>query len=568
MSIRASACLAGLCLALFATLSTAASIDVARLERAIDLRVATGQFMGTVLVAEDGKLLINKGYGMADLAQKTPNDPRTKFRLGSVTKQFTAACILLLEERGKLKVDDPVKKYLPDAPAAWDSITIFNLLTHTSGIPNFTSFPDYRSTEGTPTTPEQLVARFKDKPLDFAPGTAWNYSNSGYVLLGYLIERLSGAPYARFVEDNLFTPLGMKASGYDSSTAKIARHATGYTLGPNGPVVATYIDMSIPFSAGALYSTTGDLLIWQRALYSGKVLKPESLKKMTTPFKNNYAFGLGVRPGPNGSEIFSHNGGIEGFNTHLAYVTADKLTVVVLANLNGPAADEIGDDLRKVAEGEQVTLISDRVQKALSLDALQRVSGHYATPEGIVYTLSPKGDHLLSQGAGQSLELYPESDTEFFARTVDAQVLFENDAQGQVADMVIHFPDHKSTAPRISDAEAQQRADALAARVRDKVATPGSEAAVRRSIEEVAAGTPSYERMSERLAEATRTQLPQLQTTLRALGAIKSVDFKGVGPAGGDIYNVTFDKGVVLQVTIVLSPDGKIQNEGLGPAPP
>ena len=251
------------------------------------------RFMGSVLVAQDGKVLLDKGYGFANLEWDVPNTPTTKFRLGSITKQFTAASILLLEERGKLKVEDPVKKYMPNAPAAWDKITIFHLLTHTSGIPSFTGFSDYESHEAQAMTPGKLVEWFRDKPLEFEPGTKWNYSNSGYVLLGYLIEKISGQSYSDFVQQNIFTPLGMKDSGYDSNSAIIAHRAAGYAPGKSGPVNAGFVHMSIPFSAGALYSTTEDLLRWEQGLFGGKVLKPESLAKMTTPFKQDYAFGLG-----------------------------------------------------------------------------------------------------------------------------------------------------------------------------------------------------------------------------------------------------------------------------------
>src|SRR6202012_2723081 len=177
-----------LCSAIAAPISQSQDTNSARLEEIIQSFVSAKQFMGTVLVARDQSTVLDKAYGFANLEWSIPNTPTTKFRLGSVTKQFTAVSIFLLQERGKLKIDDPVKKYMPDAPAAWDKITVYNLLTHTSGIPSFTGFPDYHSTEATPTTPEQLVARFRDKPLEFQPGEKWNYSNSGYVLLGYLIE--------------------------------------------------------------------------------------------------------------------------------------------------------------------------------------------------------------------------------------------------------------------------------------------------------------------------------------------------------------------------------------------
>jgi len=320
----------------------------ARLDLVVQPYAGKKEFMGAVLVARDGQVLLSKGYGFADLEWDVANAPSTKFRLGSITKQFTAASILLLEERGKLKVEDPVKKHLPDAPAAWDKVTIFHLLTHTSGIPSFTGFPDYAKTEAMPTTPEKLVERFRDKPLEFQSGEKWNYSNSGYVLLGYLIEKISGEPYAKFVQENIFDKLGMHDSGYDSNAAIIKHRAAGYTPRDGGMVHAGYIDMTIPHGAGALYSTTEDLLRWERGLFGGKLLAAESLRKMTTPFKNDYAFGLGVKT-VKGHKVINHGGGIEGFNTFLAYYPDDKLTVVVLANLNGRAPEPIAEKLAEAA---------------------------------------------------------------------------------------------------------------------------------------------------------------------------------------------------------------------------
>jgi len=298
-------CLAGSCAVLQS--SCLAQDNLPRMEQVVQSYVSNKQFMGAVLIARDQTIVLDKGYGFANLEWNVPNSPTTKFRLGSITKQFTSASIFLLEERGKLKVDDPVKKYMLDAPAAWDKVTVFNLLTHTSGIPSFTGFPDYASTEAIPTTPEKLVARFRDKPLEFQPGEKWNYSNSGYVLLGYLIEKISGQPYAKFVQENIFDPLGMKDSGYDSNSALMLRRASGYAPSANGPVNAGYIDMSIPLSAGGLYSTTEDLLRWEQGLFGGKLLSPASLQKMTTPFKNDYACGLAVHM-VKGRKLIEHGG--------------------------------------------------------------------------------------------------------------------------------------------------------------------------------------------------------------------------------------------------------------------
>jgi len=320
----------------------------ASLDSVVEPYVSKGTFMGAVLVARGDQILLDKGYGSANLEWDVPNTPTTKFRLGSLTKQFTAASILLLEERGRLKIDDPVKKYLPDAPPAWDRITIFNLLTHSSGIPNFTGFPEYKSIEPFSITAEKLVAMFRDKPLDFAPGEKMSYSNSGYVLLGHLIERIAGLSYSSFVRENIFTPLGMADSGYDSNSAIIPHRASGYS--PLGATLtnAGFIHMSVPHAAGALYSTTEDLLKWERGLFGGKVLSANSLKRMTTAYKNNYAFGLVVRE-ENGRRTISHNGGIEGFNTMLLYDPDQKVTVAVLGNVNGTAPQDIALKLAALA---------------------------------------------------------------------------------------------------------------------------------------------------------------------------------------------------------------------------
>ncbi len=352
-----------LSLLLLAGLSRAQDL-ASRLEQIIQPYVADHKFMGSVLVAKGDTVILSRGYGSANLEWDIPNAPTTKFRLGSITKQFTAACVLMLEERGKWKVSDPVKKYMPDAPAAWDKITVFHLLTHTSGIPNFTEFPDYADSEAKTTTPTELVRRFRDKPLEFEPGSKWNYSNSGYVLLGYLVEKVSGQTYQKFVQGNIFAPLGMKDSGYDSNTPIVHHRASGYMPSKNGVVNAGFINMTIPFSAGALYSTTEDLLKWERGLFGGRVLLLASFRKMTTPFKKNYAFGLSVS-NSKGRKRIGHDGGIEGFDTDLTYWPEDQLTIVVLGNLNGNAPDQIATQFAATIHGEKVTLSSERKEITL-----------------------------------------------------------------------------------------------------------------------------------------------------------------------------------------------------------
>jgi CubicO group peptidase (beta-lactamase class C family) len=438
-----------------------ANPDVARMDKVVQSYVDAKQFMGSVLVARGEDVVFSKSVGSANLEWNIANTPATKFRIGSMTKQFTAASILLLEERGKLKIDDPVKKYLPNAPAVWDKITIFNVLTHSAGIPNFTSFPEYAKLQAFPNTPEQIVATFKDKPLDFEPGSKFSYSNSGYVLLGYLIEKISGESYEKFLRENIFTPLGMKDSGYDSNSAIIERRASGYAPSPAGPVNAEYVHMSVPHGAGALYSTTQDLLKWQLALYDGKVLKPASLAKMTTPFKDDYAFGLIVRT-TDGRKQMWHNGGIQGFNSSMAWYPESKTTVVVLANLNGQAADQMLPQLAAVAFGKDVQLTSER--KAIKLPREQMASyvGTYQLAPKVKLMMTFDGDQMMTQLSGQQkLQVFPEADGKFFLKVVDAQLEFVKDANGKVTHVILHQNGRDQKAARISDTVPEKKAITL-----------------------------------------------------------------------------------------------------------
>ena len=361
--------LAGISLSIHA--AAAAPNDIERMRRDIELREANQHFMGTVLVAKGDRLLINQGYGFADLEWNTPNTPDTRFRIASITKQFTAACILILQERGKLKVEAPLKTYLPDTPPAWNDVTIFNLLTHTAGIPDFINLPDFGNFLTSPQRPEQLIAKIRDKPLQFAPGSDRAYSNAGYVLLGLVIEKVSGEGYADFVKENLLDPAEMRDSGYDTHAAVIHHRASGYTYGQNGFENAPYIDMSIPFAAGGLYSTTGDLLRWERALFGGKILSRASLKQMTTPFKQNYGLGVAIQK-RDGDTIIDHSGSLEGFNTRLIHGERNDLVVVVLSNVGGPATDQLADDLFKIAHGDKVDVVSDRKVMHLASATFER----------------------------------------------------------------------------------------------------------------------------------------------------------------------------------------------------
>jgi CubicO group peptidase (beta-lactamase class C family) len=426
--------------------------DARSLDQIVQPYVQDKTFMGSVLVARGADVLLSKGYGSANLEWEVPNTPSTKFRLGSITKQFTAASILLLEERGKLKLDDPIKKYETDAPAAWDRITIFNLLTHTSGIPNFTDLPEYQTMQLSDTPVAKTIATVRDRTLDFFPGEKMSYSNSGYIVLGDVIEKVSGVSYERFVQDNIFTPLGMKDSGYDSNSAIIAHRASGYSPSPKGPVNAGFVHMSIPHAAGALYSTTEDLLRWEQALFGGKIVSATSLEKMTTPFKNNYALGVTVQT-VSGRKVVQHGGGIQGFNTFLAYYPDDKLTIAVLANVNGTAPGAIAAKLGAAAHGDTVQSTADRKEITLPAETLATYVGTYELTPEVKLAIRLSGTQLTAQLTGQGqLPIFPESETKFFLKIVDAQLEFQKDAGGAITALVLHQNGVDQTAARTNAA--------------------------------------------------------------------------------------------------------------------
>lgn len=439
--------LAGLT-ALVLSAAPAPAQDIERMDQVVRASVAAEEFSGSVLVARDGEILLDRGYGFANREWSIPNDGDTKFRLGSVTKQFTAVAIMVLSERGLVDLDAPVKTYLTDAPAAWDGVTIRHLLTHTSGVPSFTDFDGYGALKTLPATIDSLIARFRDRSLEFQPGEGWTYSNSGYVLLTAVVEKASGKSYTDFVTENLFQPLGMTDSGYDSHAAILPHRASGYAPTARGIVNADYIDMSIPQGAGALYSTTRDLLKWEQGLFGGRLLTPESLTLLTTPVRNRYAFGLVVTEA-GGNTTIAHSGGIEGFNTHLAYDPARRMTVIVLGNLNGPGPDQVAGSLMALARGDTVTLPNERQAVVVAPELLRAYEGVYELAPTFAITISVVDGKLMAQATGQqAFELHAESDSRFFLTVVDAQITFTRDASGAVIGLILHQGGRDSPAPK------------------------------------------------------------------------------------------------------------------------
>jgi CubicO group peptidase (beta-lactamase class C family) len=414
----------------------------ARLEAVAKSYTAGNAFMGAVLVAEGDRILLDQGYGMADLEWNIPNSPEAKFRLGSLTKQFTATLVLLLQQDGKLHIADPVGKYLPDAPKSWEKITLANLLGHTSGIPNFTSDKEFGKWGMSPHTATEEIAFFRDKPLGFEPGSKFAYSNSNYEVLGAVIEKVSGEKYGDLLRKRIFQPLGMQDTGLDTDELILPKRAQGYSPGKEGLVHARSESMTVPWAAGSIYSTTGDLLRWERGLFGGKVLNDASLAAMTTAGKGDYGLGVGVVQ-QDGIKIIQHGGGIEGFNTQLTYVPDRRITVVVLSNVNGAAPASMGGQLLDVTMGKPVILASERKAVPITKEELQKFAGVYDLTPNFALTVAVSGDALTIQGTNQPAlpAIYQgaaNGHARFFVAQVNAEIEFLPDAAGSVVSLVLH----------------------------------------------------------------------------------------------------------------------------------
>src|SRR5215217_2740282 len=298
------------------------------------------QFNGALLVADDKGIILKKGYGQANFEWQLPVTPDTKFRIGSVTKQFTAALILKLVEEGKVGLEDPITKHLPDYRQDTGSrITVTHLLNHTSGIPSYTSRPDFgEKVSRNPYKVADFVKQFASGDLEFEPGSKYAYNNSGYFLLGTIIEKVTGKTYAQVLRERIFEPLGMKNTGYDVSETLLAKRASGYERNPDGFVNAAYLDMGLPYAAGSMYSSVEDLYLWDRALYGDKVLPAALKQKMFTPGLGDYGFGWNLEPtqlddGKTKVATTSHGGGINGFSAFLIRVPEKKEGIIVLSNV-------------------------------------------------------------------------------------------------------------------------------------------------------------------------------------------------------------------------------------------
>ena len=420
---------------ILAILIAAAAFAQNPVQQAMDYMALTAKdnaFMGTVLVAKDGKTLFSNGYGFANAEHDVLNTIDTKFRLGSLTKQFTALAILQLEEKGKLSVFDPMCDYVANCPDTWKPINIHQLLTHTSGI---LSFNGHLSTTMLPSPPAKTLEAIRNKPLRFPPGSKHEYSNSGYAALALVIERASGDSYPAYMRKHVFQPAGMNDTGHDDHSPILKNRATGYSGRGTALRHAPYIDMTIPMGAGDLYSTAQDLLLWDQVLNTDTLLKAPARAKLFTPEQNNYAYGWSVAKMFN-RPAHTHGGGINGFSSSILRFPEERLVTIVLSNNSGAVAGKIGEDLVAIFLGEKFDMPT--VAITLPPETLDRYIGKFALAPTAIMSVTREGNQIFSQLTGQGkIEIYAESPTEFFLRAVDTQLTFRFGPDGKATGVTL-----------------------------------------------------------------------------------------------------------------------------------
>ncbi|WP_438422438.1 serine hydrolase [Aquimarina macrocephali] len=384
----------------------------------------------TVLVAKQGKIIYHKAFGLANMELQVPMKSNNVFEIGSITKQFTSVAILMLMEQGKLTIQDEITKFIPDYPTHGKKITIHHLLNHTSGIKSYTSM-NLSEIAAKDMTPTELINYFKNEPMDFDPGEKWLYNNSGYIILGFIIEKISGQSYEDFVEQNIFTPLAMNNSYYGSKREVIKNRASGYQT-REGYVNSAYLSMTLPYAAGSLMSTVEDLHKWQNAVNTNVLVKAETIKKafQNTTLNNGkptyYGYGWSVNE-IKGIPTIEHGGGIFGYTSYQIYIPEEDVHAAILTNCNCNSPTDITIRIAAIAIDKPYgkEKIAD-----VSASALKKLTGVYEFEDGAVRSISLKDGQLYSQrDAGKKFKIFPKTENTFFFEDSFSEILFNTDGK-------------------------------------------------------------------------------------------------------------------------------------------
>jgi CubicO group peptidase (beta-lactamase class C family) len=386
-------------------------------------------FSGAVVVVSNGEIIFNKSYGMASIEHGAPNTIKTKYKIASLTKQITCMGIMILQERGLLSAKDSIRKVFPDYPELNERITIHHLMTHTSGLFNDLSIVDpYLMLGKRLLTHEEVFDLFKDKPLEFEPGEGWSYCYFGYYLLGVIIERVSGTSYRDFIKDNIFESLGMNNSGLDDYIEILPNKANGYYISGDR-LICCEIDTMSAFSAGALYSTLEDLILWDQALYTEKLVSKMTMNEIFTPYKEEYGYGWIVDKNFNRRRV-RHSGGGNGFNHQFHRYIDDKVSILVLSNFGFSNSINVNESIAKIVFGEKYCMLAKPEPIDLDLKVYDSYVGVYQE-EYIKYEVKRDEDKLyFMQEDKWVMPIYPISENTFHHIWIDKEYSFENNEKG------------------------------------------------------------------------------------------------------------------------------------------
>jgi CubicO group peptidase (beta-lactamase class C family) len=408
---------------------------------------AANKFNGTAIVSQKGQILLNKGYGFKNVAVNSLNDSNSIFQIGSITKSFTAIIILKLQEEGKLSVQDKLSTFFPDYPKG-DKISIHNLLTHTSGIYNYTNDIDEGDTAIVcyPVSKDRVLDVFKNKPLAFKPGKYFQYCNSGYFLLGMIIEKVTGKPYETVVREMIFNPLQMNHSGFDFKNLIDKNKTQGYVLLSRDTVKINYtVDSTVYYSAGGIYSTSTDMYKWAKAIANHELLNENSWKRAFTPYQENYGYGFWINQNINEKNFIRHDGGLLGFTSDFIYFPDDNITVILLNNTGN-----YGNNLTPVTMWLSVIVFglpysnwqTQPTNLKISDTTLRKYVGTYIADNKIKIFITLQDGQLF--GASDSKQsvpkspVFPLSETKFFLKDFNIISEFITDKNGNVVKLVTH----------------------------------------------------------------------------------------------------------------------------------
>ena len=413
-SIKKQLTIIVICLLSFASLN-AQSIETT-IDELLAERYPTGQPGATALVAKNGSVIYRKAFGTANLELDVPMKPEHVFEIGSITKQFTSVSILMLMEQGKLSLEDEITTYLPDYPTHGKKISIHSLLNHTSGIKSYTAMQSFRELARTDMSPTELIDVFKNEPMDFDPGEEYRYNNSAYIILGHIIEVVSGKTYGDFVEQQIFQKLGMKNSHYGSMSKIIKNRASGYQPTDDGFRNADYLSLTLPYAAGSIMSCVDDMLLWEQALHKNTLISEKSKQlAFTNGALNNgdpiyYGYGFSVDE-INGTPTIEHGGGIFGYETYGVYVPSEDLYIIVLTNRNGQGPSDVTIEIAAHALGKPFSVAS---AKDITEEKMKQWTGTYEFENGVIRYITLKDGSLYSQREGSSnMKLFPVTENEY-----------------------------------------------------------------------------------------------------------------------------------------------------------